>query len=160
MGWMPHAEGLCWGRRAPANRHLLPVCQGTLLGWVLPLANEELTPDIISWEELKLKEGCQEELPARSATPYPAWKKRRIGAPTTIRGGMWGAGVPLCLPPSPRTPQRILLPSKTLATETGAVPTGEEDLLGFVFTVGEICLDISIPLGGPEFSRTHCLGLG
>lgn len=159
MGCMSHTERLCWGRRAPASQCLLPVYQGALLGWVLPLANQQLTPDIISWEELGAKEGCQEELPARAAALSPAWRQSRGRAPATVPG--WH---PLCLPPSPGTPQRNVVPSKTSAIEPCAVlvrgRARQEDLLAFVFTMREIFLAVSIALGSPEFSQTCCLELG
>lgn len=119
MGWMPHAEGLCRARRASASRHLLPVCRGALLGWVLPLANQQLTPDIVSWEELKAKEGCQEELPACAANAVPcleAEEKQSSCHRPWVYVGYWH---PLSLPSSLGTPQRNLLPSKTSAAEAG-----------------------------------------
>jgi len=71
LGWMSHAEGLCWGRRAPTIQQLLPVCQEALLGWVLLLANQQLTPDIINWEELKAKEGCQDTASSTCCNAIP-----------------------------------------------------------------------------------------
>lgn len=159
MGWMPHTEGLCKGRGAPTSWHLLPVCRGVLLGWVLLLANQQLTPDIASREELKAKEGCQEELPAHTAMLSSAW---RHGLP--VLGGTRAAGIPhtSCHPPGhPREtcspPKLWLLKLVPLQLE---VEPGKRLSLHFPFTMGEISLAISIPLGSPEFSQTCCLGLG
>lgn len=101
MGWMPHAEGLCQGRRTPASQHLLPMCRGVLPERVLLLANQQLLLDIISWKEMKAKEGCQKELPTRAAMLSPAWRQRRGRAPATVPGGTWGVTTPV----SPTTPQ-------------------------------------------------------
>lgn len=163
MGWVPHTEGLCWGRRAPASQHLLPVYQGVLLGWVLPLANQQLMPDI-SWEELKAKKGCQEELPARSAALSPAWRQSRGRAPATVPGGTWGAGVPRTSSHPPGHHRETCSPPKLwllkLVPFQSGVELGKRMSLHFPFTMVEISLDISIPLERPEFSWTCRLGQG
>lgn len=159
MGWMPRAEGLCQGRGTPASQHLLPMCRAVLPEWVLLLANQQLTLDIISWKEMKAKEGCQHAL---QCCPLPGGRGEAELLPLSL--GVHGVLLPQHFPPYPRTRQANLLPSKTLAAEAGSVPArgraGEESLLAFVFTTEEISLATSIPWGSPEFSQTHCVGLG
>lgn len=86
--WVSHAEGppastSCWHLllAPPARRHLLYLCQGVLLAWVLSLANQQLQSNIVNWEELWAREGHQ-------CCPLTGGR-----APATTPGATCGSGV-------------------------------------------------------------------
>lgn len=140
------------GRRAPASWNLLPMCQEALLDLVLLLANQQLTPNIISWEELEANEGCWEELPACAVMLSPTWRQRK-GRVLPLLLGVHGVLASSAPPTVPQDTWTNLSPSKTPTTEAGAVPAvsraRKEALLAFDFTMEENSSATSILLGSP-----------